>query len=191
MLEVAPGLAAVALLVATYTRFHFTLLAYWLIAIHLTILFIGGHYTYALVPLGEWMREAFGFARNHYDRIGHFAQGFVPAIIAREVLLRRSPLKNGRWLRFLVLSVCLAISAAYELFEWRVAVWTGARAEDFLGTQGDLWDTQKDMATALIGAAIALVLLSGWHDRQLRNMDMPAGDRISAAVSRHGVSVES
>lgn len=184
MLEVAPGVAAVVLLVATYPRFRFTLLAYWLIAVHLTILFIGGHYTYALVPLGEWMREAFGFARNHYDRIGHFAQGFVPAIIAREVLLRRSPLKNGRWLRFLVLSVCLAISAVYELFEWRVAVWTGSRAEDFLGTQGDPWDTQKDMATALIGAASALILLSSWHDRQLWSMEKPAGDRNSAAVTR-------
>jgi putative membrane protein len=181
MLEVTPGLAAVALLAATYPRFRFTLLAYWLIAVHLTILFVGGHYTYALVPLGEWMRETFGFARNHYDRIGHFAQGFVPAIVAREVLLRRSPLKNGRWLRFLVLCVCVAVSAVYELFEWRVAVWTGSRAEDFLGTQGDPWDTQKDMATALIGATTALILLSSSHDHQLRNMEKPAGDRRSAA----------
>ncbi|MCI0351712.1 MAG: DUF2238 domain-containing protein [Acidobacteriales bacterium] len=169
-LEVVPALLAVVLLVLTYPRFRFTLLAYWLMAIHAAILFIGGHYTYALVPLGEWMRSAFDLTRNHYDRIGHFAQGFVPAIIAREILLRCSPLKEGRWLRFLLLCVCLAVSATYELFEWRVAVLTGSRADDFLGTQGDPWDTQKDMLTALLGAVSALLLLSRWHDRQLAGM---------------------
>lgn len=184
MLEVVPGLLAVVLLAATYPRFRFTLLVYWLIAIHLVILFMGGHYTYALVPLGEWMRETFGFARNHYDRIGHFAQGFVPAMIARELLLRFTPLREGAWLRFLLLCICLAVSATYELFEWRVAVLTGSRADDFLGTQGDPWDTQKDMATALIGAVTALILLSRWHDRQLRAMEAPAGNRSSAAASR-------
>lgn len=143
------------------------MLAYWLIAIHATILLIGGHYTYALVPLGEWLRSAFDLGRNHYDRVGHFAQGFVPAIIAREILVRCSPLKEGPWLRFLVLCVCLAISATYELFEWRVAVLSGSISDDFLGTQGDPWDTQKDMATALIGAVTALLFLSHWHDRQL------------------------
>jgi putative membrane protein len=166
-LEVAPALLAAVVLVLTYPRFRFTMLAYWLIAIHATILLIGGHYTYALVPLGEWLRSAFDLGRNHYDRVGHFAQGFVPAIIAREILVRCSPLKEGSWLRFLVLCVCLAISATYELFEWRVAVLTGSMSDDFLGTQGDPWDTQKDMATALIGAVTALLFLSHWHDRQL------------------------
>ena len=166
-LEVAPALVAAVLLVLTYPRFRFTMLAYWLMAIHATILLIGGHYTYALVPLGEWLRSAFDLGRNHYDRVGHFAQGFVPAIIAREILVRCSPLKEGPWLRFLVLCVCLAISATYELFEWRVAVLTGSMSDDFLGTQGDPWDTQKDMATALIGAVTALLFLSHWHDRQL------------------------
>jgi putative membrane protein len=182
ILEVAPGLAGIALLVASYPRFRFTLLAYWLIAIHLTILFIGGHYTYALVPLGEWMRSVFDLTRNHYDRLGHFAQGFVPAIIGREILLRRSPLTQGAWLRFLVLCICLAISASYELFEWRVAVWTGSRSEDFLGTQGDPWDTQKDMATALMGAVSALLFLGHWHDRQLRGMEEVASGGSTAAA---------
>ena len=181
-LEVAPALAAVVLLVATYPRFRFTLLAYTLMAIHAAILFIGGHYTYALVPLGEWLRSAFDLTRNHYDRVGHFAQGFVPAIIGREILLRCSPLKEGAWLRFLVLCVCLAVSATYELFEWRVAVLTGSRAEDFLGTQGDPWDTQKDVATALIGAVAALISLSRWHDRQLRGIvELEAGRTTAAA----------
>jgi putative membrane protein len=182
ILEVAPALAAVGLLVFTYPRFRFTLLAYWLIAIHAAILFIGGHYTYAQVPLGEWIRSAFDLTRNHYDRLGHFAQGFVPAIIGREILLRRSPLKEGAWLRFLVLCVCLAISATYELFEWRVAVLTGSHAEDFLGTQGDPWDTQKDMATALIGAVTALLFLSRWHDRQLRAMREAEAKSTAAAA---------
>ena len=181
ILEVAPALVAIVLLVATYSRFRFTLLAYWLIAIHAAILFIGGHYTYALVPLGEWVRSAFDLTRNHYDRLGHFAQGFVPAIIGREILVRRSPLKEGAWLRFLVLCVCLAISAAYELFEWRVAVLTGARSDDFLGTQGDPWDTQEDMATALMGAVTALLFLSRWHDRQLRALQ-EAEKRTSVAA---------
>jgi putative membrane protein len=172
----------VVLLVATYPRFRFTLLAYTLMAIHAAILFIGGHYTYALVPLGEWLRSAFDLTRNHYDRVGHFAQGFVPAIIGREILLRCSPLKEGAWLRFLVLCVCLAVSATYELFEWRVAVLTGSRAEDFLGTQGDPWDTQKDVATALIGAVAALISLSRWHDRQLRGIvELEAGRTTAAA----------
>lgn len=181
ILEVAPALVAVVVLVLTYPRFRFTLLAYWLIAIHATILFIGGHYTYALVPLGEWIRSAFDLTRNHYDRLGHFAQGFVPAIIGREILIRCSPLKEGSWLRFIVLCVCLAISAAYELFEWRVAVLTGARADDFLGTQGDPWDTQKDMATALMGAVTALLFLSRWHDRQLRGIQEAETKQTAAA----------
>ncbi len=169
-LEVFPALIAFLILAFTYNRFPLTPLVYTLILIHASILMMGGHYTYALTPLGEWMKEAFHFARNHYDRIGHFAQGFVPAIVAREVLLRTSPLRNGRWLRFLVMCVCLAISAGYELFEWRVAAWQGARADDFLGTQGDPWDTQEDMSFALIGAATALLTLERFHDRQLNRL---------------------
>jgi putative membrane protein len=181
-LEVAPGALGIALLAATYARFRFTPLVYWLIALHATILFVGGHYTYAQVPLGEWMRSAFDLTRNHYDRVGHFAQGFVPAIISRELLLRRSPLKKGAWLRFLVLCICLAVSASYELFEWGVAALTGSRAEDFLGTQGDPWDTQKDMLTAVLGAAAALLTLSRWHDQQLHAMNGSAISKSSAAA---------
>jgi putative membrane protein len=121
------------------------------------------------------MRSAFDLTRNHYDRIGHFAQGFVPAIISRELLLRRSPLKKGAWLRFLVPCICLAVSASYELFEWGVAALTGSRAEDFLGAQGDPWDTQKDMLTALLGAATALLMLSRWHDQQLQRVTKGRG----------------
>ena len=145
----------------------FTPLVYVLIAVHMVILMVGGHYTYARVPLFNWLRDAFGLARNHYDRVGHFAQGFVPAMIAREVLLRTTSLTRGKMLVFLVLSIALAISGAYELIEWGAAELTGEAAEDFLGTQGDVWDTQKDMALALTGAAAALALLSRWHDRQL------------------------
>jgi len=128
---------------------------------------VGGHYTYAEVPLGFWMKNAFGFARNHYDRIGHFAQGFVPAIVAREILWRKVGLRPGGWLFFLVSCVCLAISATYELFEWAMAVMTGSKADAFLGTQGDPWDTQWDMLVALVGALAAQLFLSRLHDRQL------------------------
>ena len=128
---------------------------------------LGGHYTYAEVPLGEWAKEAFGLARNHYDRLGHLMQGFVPAILAREVLLRRSPLVPGGWLRLAVTSVCLAFSALYELIEWATALATGEAATAFLGTQGDVWDTQWDMFLALCGALLAQALLSRLHDRQL------------------------
>ena len=127
----------------------------------------GGHYTYAEVPLGEWAKSAFGFARNHYDRLGHLAQGFVPAVLAREVLLRKTPLRRGGWLRLLVTSVCLAFSALYELVEWAMALATGEAATAFLGTQGDPWDTQWDMFLALCGALLAQALLSRLHDRQL------------------------
>ena len=166
-LEVAPVLIAAPILVATWRRFPLTPLLYVLVFVHALILIVGGHYTYAQVPLGFWLQEAFGFARNHYDRIGHFAQGFVPAIAAREVLLRQRVLARGAWLAFVVLSICLAISALYELVEWQAAVMGGSAADAFLGTQGDVWDTQKDMATCLVGAAAALALLSRWHDRQL------------------------
>jgi putative membrane protein len=169
LMEVFPVLIAVPVLLATYRRFQFTPLVYTLMAIHACILMLGGKYTYAQVPLGFWMERAFGFARNHYDRIGHFAQGFVPALIGREILVRLSPLKGSRWLPFVVLAFCMAISAFYEFIEWWTALATGSAAEAFLGTQGDPWDTQWDMFLAFVGAISALALLSRVHDRQLRN----------------------
>jgi putative membrane protein len=170
LLEVLPAIIAAPILVATYRRFRLTDLAYVLIAIHAVILMAGGHWTYARVPLGNWMQHAFGLARNDYDRIGHLAQGFVPAVLTREILLRRTALVRGAWLFFLVTSVCLAISACYELVEWGTAVAAGSAATDFLGTQGDVWDTQSDMLMAGIGAVAAQLLLSRWHDRQLARL---------------------
>jgi len=167
LLEVFPVLIALPLLVLTHRRFELTTMAYCLIAVHALILIYGGAYTYARVPLGFTLQEWFGLMRNPYDRIGHFAQGFVPAVIAREILLRTSPLRRGKWLNFLVVCVCLAISAAYELIEWAAAVLMGQGADQFLGTQGDPWDTQSDMAMALIGAIAATALVPRWHDRQL------------------------
>jgi putative membrane protein len=166
-LEVAPILIGIPVLIYTRRRFPLTALAYALLALHALILMVGGHYTYAEVPLGYWVRDALGLARNHYDRLGHFAQGFVPAIVAREVLLRRTPLRKGGWTFFLVTCVCLAISATYELVEWATALLTGEAADAFLGTQGDPWDTQWDMFLALCGALSAQVLLARVHDRQL------------------------
>jgi len=170
LMEVFPVLIAVPLLLATYRRFRFTPLVYTLMAIHACILMLGGKYTYAQVPLGFWMERSFGFARNHYDRIGHFAQGFVPALIGREILVRLSPLRGSRWLPFVVLAFCMAISAFYEFIEWWTALATGSAAEAFLGTQGDPWDTQWDMFLAFVGAISALVLLSRYHDKQLRDL---------------------
>jgi putative membrane protein len=167
-MEVFPVLIAVPVLLVTRARFEFTPLVYTLIAIHACILMVGGKYTYAEVPLGFWMERTFGFARNHYDRIGHFAQGFVPALVAREILIRNSPLKGSRWLPFLVVCFCLAFSAFYEFIEWWTALAKGASADAFLGTQGDPWDTQWDMFWALIGAITGLVVLSRVHDRQLK-----------------------
>ena len=166
-LEVAPVLIGAPLLVATARRFPLTPLLYRLIFVHALILMLGGHYTYAEVPLGVWMQEWFGFTRNHYDRIGHFAQGFVPAILARELLLRKTPLVRGGWLFTLVVSVCLAFSAFYELIEWWSAVFLGDGSDAFLGSQGDIWDAQWDMFLALIGALASQVLLARRHDREL------------------------
>ena len=166
-LEVAPVLIALPLLAVTRRRFPLTPLAYALITIHAVILSVGGHYTYADVPLGFWVQHAFDLSRNHYDRLGHFAQGFVPALIAREVLLRRTPLVPGAWLSFIVVSICLAISACYEFIEWWTALIAGDGAIAFLGTQGDVWDTQWDMFLALIGAITCVLLLSRIHDRAL------------------------
>jgi len=168
LLEVMPILMAAPVLVLTYKRFRLTDLTYVLIALHAAILMVGGHWSYARVPLFDWIRDTFELSRNHYDKVGHFAQGFMPAIYTREILLRTSPLRRGKWLFFLVVCVCLAFSATYELFEWVIAVSTDV--EDFLGTQGDIWDTQKDMATCLIGAVTALLLLSRLHDRALGSL---------------------
>lgn len=170
VLEVFPILVVAPLLVATRRRFPLTTMLYVLAALHATLLALGGHYTYARVPLGEWWRDWFGFARNHYDRLGHFAQGFVPAIAAREVLLRTSPLRPGGWLTFVVFATCMTISALYELVEWAAALISREAAEAFLGTQGDVWDTQWDMFLAAVGALTALALLGRAHDRALARL---------------------
>lgn len=166
-LEAAPALIALVVLAATYRRFPLTLLAYGLILIHCVILFLGAHYTYADVNTFRFVRDFFGWQRNNYDKLGHFVQGFVPAIVAREILIRNSVVNGRGWLNLFVVSVCLAFSALYELFEWAVAVMTGDSAESFLGTQGYIWDTQSDMAMALLGALLALVFLARIHDKQL------------------------
>jgi putative membrane protein len=166
-MEVAPVVVVLVLLWTTHQRFPLTPLLYALIFVHAAILIYGGHYTYARVPLGFWMQEAFGLARNPYDGIGHFAQGFIPAIAARELLLRHTGLQRGAWLFAVIVLACLGVSAAYELIEWGAAVALGQGADEFLGTQGDPWDTQKDMALAGVGAAAALLLLSRAHDAQL------------------------
>lgn len=170
-LEIAPVLIAVPLLLLTARRFPLTPLAYRLIFIHALILMLGGHYTYARVPLGAWLQDWLDLSRNPYDRIGHFAQGFVPAIIARELLLRKTPLRPGGWLFAIVAAVCLAISACYEFIEWWSALIGGASAEAFLGTQGDVWDTQWDMLMALVGALAAQISLARIHDRQLARLE--------------------
>jgi putative membrane protein len=180
-LEVFPIFIAVPILFVTRNRFPLTRLLYWLILIHALILMLGGHYTYARVPLGFWMQDVFDFARNHYDRIGHFAQGFVPALVAREILLRRSPLTRGKWLFVIVLALCLAISACYEFVEWFAALMGGESADAFLGTQGDVWDTQWDMFMALIGALTAQLTLARVQDRQLTALTQ----RDANPASRH------
>jgi putative membrane protein len=167
LLEVAPVLLAVPVLVATRRRFPLTPLVYALLAVHAAILCVGGHYTYAEVPLGFWVRDALGLERNHFDRLGHLAQGFVPALVAREVLLRASPLRRGAWLAVVTTAIALSISALYELLEWLAAIVLGQGADAFLGTQGDPWDTQWDMFLALTGAVLAQALLARVQDRQL------------------------
>jgi len=168
LLEVFPALAAAAVLWFTRERFPLTRLTYVLILIHCIILMVGGHYTYAEVPLGDWVRDAFDQTRNNYDKLGHFAQGFVPAIVAREILIRKNVVNFPGWRDFLTVCICLAISAFYELIEWWVALLSAEAADSFLGTQGYIWDTQSDMWLALLGAVGALILLSRLHDRQLR-----------------------
>ena len=176
-LETAPGLAGLVILAATYRRFRLTTLCYTLIALHICVLCVGGHYTYARVPAFDWLRSVFDWHRNHYDRLGHVMQGFVPAIIAREVIIRLEVVNRKKWIPFLVVCVCLAISAFYELVEWWTALFSGSAADDFLGSQGDVWDTQSDMCLALIGAVSALLLLSHFHDRALRKIQ-----RVEAPV---------
>ena len=167
-LEVLPAIVGFTVLVVTFHRFRLTPLAYVLILIHCIILMVGGHYTYAEVPFFDWTKEYFDFERNNYDKIGHLAQGFIPAIITREILIRNEIVSRMKWLVFIVISICLALSAFYELIEWWVAELTGESAEAFLGTQGYIWDTQSDMALALLGAVLALITLSRIHDKQLK-----------------------
>jgi len=176
-MEVAPVLLAVPILWATRRRFPLTPLLYGLVAVHACVLSLGGHYTYAEVPLGFWVRDALGLARNHYDRVGHLMQGFVPALVAREVLLRTSPLRPGRWLFTLVTAMALAVSAVYELVEWWAALLLGQGADAFLGTQGDPWDTQWDMFMAFLGAMLAQALLARLQDRQLARLQAEGPDR--------------
>jgi len=170
LLEVAPALLAVPVLWATWRRYPLTTLLYALIALHMGVLILGGAYTYARVPLGFWLQDWFALGRNPYDKIGHFMQGLVPAMVAREVLLQRGYLGSRRMAAFLSVCVAMAISAVYELIEWGVALAAGEGATDFLGSQGDSWDTQSDMFWALIGAMAAVTLLWRWHDRQMAQL---------------------
>lgn len=168
-LEVAPALIGFVILLFTHKKFPLTPLLNTLILIHMIILMVGGHYTYAEVPLFDYIAEIFEQSRNNYDKVGHLAQGFIPAIIAREILLRFEVLKASKiWLNYIILNIILAFSAFYELIEWWVALGTGEDAEAFLGTQGYVWDTQSDMMYALLGGVFALMLLSRWHDKQLK-----------------------
>ena len=169
-LEIVPILIIAPVLVLTYRTFPLTPLLYRLLFVHALILILGGHYTNARVPLGYWFQDLLDLSRNHYDRLGHLAQGFIPAILVREILLRRSPLVRGKWLFFLTVSVCLAFSAFYEFTEWWAAVAGGESAENFLGTQGDIWDTQWDMFLAFVGAITSQMILSRAHDKQLEKL---------------------
>jgi len=170
-LEVLPAIIGLGFLIYTRGSFPLTTLTYSLILIHCIILMVGGHYTYAEVPLFNQLAEAMGSTRNNYDKVGHFAQGFVPAIVAREIFIRQSVINTRRWMNFLIICFCLGFSAFYELIEWWVALTSGEDAEAFLGTQGYVWDTQSDMGTALFGATTALLSLSGFHDKQLHKLD--------------------
>lgn len=170
ILETAPALIGAAVLLWTRRSFPLTPLVYGLILVHCIILMVGGHYTYAEVPLFDWIRDAVGGSRNNYDKLGHFAQGFVPAMIAREILIRKKIINGTGWRNFFIVCFCLAFSAFYELIEWWTALASTTGAEDFLGTQGYIWDTQSDMFMALIGAVTALLVLGRLHDRQVRQL---------------------
>lgn len=182
-LEVVPAVAGLVVLTVTYKRFRLTTLVYTVLLLHATVLMVGGHYTYAEVPLGNWVRDLFHFSRNHYDRLGHFMQGFVPALVAREVLIRRKVVKRG-WLYFVVFSICMMVTAVYELFEFGVAKTTGEAADAFLGGQGDPWDTQWDMTMCLIGCNTALLTLSRWQDRAIERMESTSARAEAAAAQR-------
>ena len=170
-LEVLPVLIGVMVLIYIYPKYKFSNFVYVLITIEAIILIVGGHYTYAEMPVFNWVRDTFGLSRNYYDGLGHFAQGFIPAIIAREVLIRNEVISKKKYLFFIVICICLAISASYELIEFGVAKFTGNSAEAFLGTQGDIWDTQWDMLMALIGSITSLSLLSTYHDKKLNQLN--------------------
>ncbi|MEE9136565.1 MAG: DUF2238 domain-containing protein [Gammaproteobacteria bacterium] len=180
LFEVVPVFLALAILVPTAKSFPLSSLLYRLLFVHGLILMIGGHYTYAEVPVGYWFQETFELSRNHYDRLGHLVQGFVPAILAREILLRKTPLVPGRWLTFLIIAVCLAFSAFYELIEWWTALLLGESADAVLGMQGDVWDSQWDMFLALLGACVSLATLSKVHDRSLAALEKRFSGELSA-----------
>ena len=170
-LEVSPAIIGLIILMGTYSKFKFTNFTYLFILIHCYILFLGGHYTYAEVPLFDWIQETFNQSRNNYDKVGHFAQGFIPALITRELFIRKNVIQNKSFFNFIIVSICLAISAAYEWLEWGVSVWTGEGGDAFLGTQGYVWDTQSDMLLATIGATCALLFLSKKQDNAIRNLN--------------------
>jgi putative membrane protein len=172
ILEIFPGIIGLIILVLTFKKFKFSFLTYTFILIHCYILFIGGHYTYAEVPLFDWIKEAFHQSRNNYDKVGHFTQGFVPALIVRELYVRKEVVKPGSWQPFLTICTCVTISVFYEFLEWFVAVKSGQSAEAFLGTQGYVWDTQSDMLYAFIGATCAIVLLSKFQDKQIKEIEL-------------------
>jgi putative membrane protein len=168
-LEIIPAIIGILILAFTFKKFRFTNFTYFLILLHCIILFIGGHYTYAEVPLFDIIRDVFHQSRNNYDKVGHFAQGFVPAMITRELFIRKKVISNQSFLNFIIVSICLAISAAYEWIEWAVSLATAEEGDSFLGTQGDIWDTQSDMLFATIGAITALILFSKFQDKQIQN----------------------
>ena len=170
ILEVFPAIVGLAILWATYSKFQFTNFTYWLILLHCYILFIGGHYTYAEVPLFDWFKEIFDQSRNNYDKVGHFAQGFVPAAIIREILIRKKVINKINWLPFIIISICLAISAFYEFIEWFISVTSKEAGDSFLGTQGYIWDTQSDMLFALVGAITMVIFIGKFQNKQIGKM---------------------
>ncbi len=167
ILEIFPAIIGLFILLIIFRKYRFTYFTYFLILTHCYILFIGGHYTYAEVPLFDWLKEVLHFSRNNYDKVGHFAQGFVPAIITREIFIRQEIIKGGKWVSFLTICVCMTISVLYEFLEWLVAILTGVSADSFLGTQGYIWDTQSDMLFALIGSVSMILFFSRIHDKQI------------------------
>jgi len=170
ILEVTPALIALVILAFTYKKFKFTPLVYWLILVHAIVLMVGGHYTYAEVPLFDWLKEVFGWGRNNYDKVGHFMQGFVPALVARELFIRLDIFKKKKWIPFVVVSLCLSMAAIYEFIEWWVSILTKSAGDAFLGTQGYIWDTQSDMFLCMIGAILAVTFLFKVHDHQIKKL---------------------